>query len=85
MVDLLCYVDYYLRDCHNQYNEDNLIKFQGKYLPVEVKLSIHNEADLPGQLSQYCHTDQIVLNDRSGTILSSRNHVETVALLTRTK
>ena len=79
---------FYSECCYRKNNKlawvDNLIKFQGKYLTVEVKLSIHNEADLPGQLSQYCHTDQIGLNDRSGTILSSRNNVETVTLLTRT-
>ena len=65
------YVDYLLRQLSDRktiYREcgcyktagnpprvDNVIFFAGKYLPVEVKLSIYNEPDLPGQVRQYCH------------------------------
>ena len=36
---------------------DNIILFNGKYLPVEVKLNISNEIDLPGQVKKYCNDD----------------------------
>ena len=69
------YVDYLLRELGDKktiYREcgcyktsgnpprvDNIILFQGKYLPVEVKLSIYNEADLPGQARQYCNLSRV--------------------------
>jgi hypothetical protein len=36
---------------------DNIILFNGKYLPVEIKLNINNEIDLPGQVKKYCNDD----------------------------
>ena len=42
---------------------DNIIVFEGKYLPVEVKLSIYNEPDLPGQVRQYCHLRELDLGN----------------------
>lgn len=36
---------------------DNIILFNGRYLPVEVKLNIKNEIDLPGQARKYCNDD----------------------------
>ena len=38
---------------------DNIILFNGKFLPVEVKLNIHAEADLTGQLEKYCNCDAV--------------------------
>lgn len=71
------YVDYllkYLGDKKTFYREckcyksrgnpprvDNIIVFNGKYLPVEIKLSIHNEADIEGQVKQYCGLSKVVL------------------------
>ena len=55
---------------------DNVIFFAGKLLPVEVKLSIGNERDLPGQVKQYCHVDRIVLDveiKNNGNILYDEN------------
>ena len=36
---------------------DNVILFNGKYLPVEIKLNINKEEDLPGQVKKYCNDD----------------------------
>jgi len=41
---------------------DNIIVFMGKYLPVEIKLSIHNEANIVGQVQQYCRLTRVVLD-----------------------
>lgn len=41
---------------------DNIIVFMGKYLPVEIKLSIHNEANIEGQVQQYCRLTKVILD-----------------------
>ena len=38
---------------------DNLVKFKGKWLPVEVKLNITLEHNLSGQILQYLNVDSI--------------------------
>ena len=64
------FVDYLLKDvsdsrklyaecyCKNKKGHwgfiDNVVLFNGKYLPVEVKLNVDLEADLIGQVSKYC-------------------------------
>ena len=64
------FVDYLLKDvsdsrklyaecyCKNKKGQwgfiDNVVLFNGKYLPVEVKLNTDLEADLIGQVSKYC-------------------------------
>lgn len=79
------YVDYLLRELGDKktfYREcncykhsgnpprvDNIILFLGKYLPVEVKLSIHNEANLEGQVRQYCRLSRVDLG--KGKILEN--------------
>ena len=71
------YVDYFLRllgDTKSFYSEcvcvsalsdnsrvDNVVKFYGKYLPVEVKLNVRGERDLPGQCRRYCRLKTIEL------------------------
>ena len=40
---------------------DNVIKFGGIYLPVEVKLSIDAERDIFAQLRKYCNLDELML------------------------
>lgn len=40
---------------------DNVIKFGGIYLPVEVKLSVDAERDIIAQLGKYCNLDELVL------------------------
>lgn len=42
---------------------DNVIMFDGRYLPVEVKLNIDAEKDLPSQCEQYCHVSNLLLTD----------------------
>ncbi|MBP3883500.1 MAG: NADAR family protein [Olsenella sp.] len=42
---------------------DNVVRFFGKYLPVEVKLSVSSEKDLPGQCRKYCHLKAIALGE----------------------
>lgn len=41
---------------------DNVVKFHGRYLPVEVKLSVSAEKDIISQLSTYCDLSQLQLN-----------------------
>lgn len=38
---------------------DNVILFNGKYLPVEVKLNIKSEAGIVSQCERYCHLDSL--------------------------
>lgn len=45
---------------------DNVILFNKKYLPVEVKLSVHAEKDLPGQCEKYCHLDKMIIDPKTG-------------------
>lgn len=40
---------------------DNAIRFQGKYLLVEVKLSVSAERNIIGQLTNYCDLDELWL------------------------
>ena len=40
---------------------DNIILLSGKYLPVEVKLSINNEVNIEKQVRQYCQLSKVVL------------------------
>ena len=74
------YVDYLLkelgdiktlyRECkvkkaNNPYTYiDNLILFQGKYLPVEIKLNISTEKDLFKQLTQYINVTEIIIDNK---------------------
>ena len=43
---------------------DNMIFLNGKYLPVEVKLSVYTQHDLKGQVAKYCYDDMIMAKDR---------------------
>lgn len=43
---------------------DNLIFINGKWLPVEVKLSIATQQNLNGQVAKYCYDDMIIANNR---------------------
>ena len=43
---------------------DNVILFNGVYLPVEVKLNMRLEQDLLGQLSKYCNPDEVFLDQK---------------------
>lgn len=40
---------------------DNVIKIKGKYLPVEIKLSVSAEKDIKSQLASYCNLAQLYL------------------------
>ncbi len=40
---------------------DNTILFHGRYLPVEVKLSVSAEKNIVQQLKQYCYLDELFL------------------------
>ncbi len=50
----------YKEGCPTAY-VDNVIKFNGKYLPVEVKLSVKAERDIIEQVSKYCNLDSLKL------------------------
>lgn len=79
------YVDYLLREIGDQtvfYKEcrsyrtgqadtfiDNVVLIDGKYLPVEIKRSVGQERDLPGQLNQYCCSEGIRLRQNAKTVV----------------
>ena len=82
------YVDYLLkalsgrkkifRECRCKKNGignsyiDNVIWFEGKYLPVEVKLSIRVEKNIKKQVGKYCYDDFIVLDEANGRVIDQR-------------
>ena len=89
------YVDYFLRDLSDDgrlYSEcrvkksgtnprvDNVILFKGKYLPVEVKLNIDNEPDLPGQLDQYC-CGEVFLRQKAKALSSDKVYAKCVLVI----
>ena len=43
---------------------DNVIYINGKYVPVEVKLSIAAEPNIKGQVENYCDTDEIYIDSK---------------------
>lgn len=43
---------------------DNIIVFNGRYLSVEVKLNIHAERDIKGQVSKYCDVERCYLKEK---------------------
>lgn len=49
---------------------DNIIVFQGKYLPIEVKLSVAAEKDIISQLRKYCELDSVKL-DKNTTVINN--------------
>lgn len=58
---------------------DNIIRFHGRYLPVEVKLSFPDESNLIAQVKKYCNDDEVFLdkNEKRGVRkeLLYNNHV----------
>lgn len=92
------YVDYLLRTIGDQkrfYTEcrcqrslmndsfmDYVIRFEGKYLPVEVKLSVHAEPNLIGQVSKYVYNSKVFLEcDGSRWITGDSFHVGKVLII----
>lgn len=57
---------------------DNVILFKKQYLPVEIKLSVTAEKDLPGQCEKYCNLDKLILDSKTnreadlGKVVSNR-------------
>lgn len=57
----------FFRECtcrkagHSDTFVDNVIKLEGKYLPVEVKLAVPAEEDLKRQVKQYCCLEELRL------------------------
>ncbi len=43
---------------------DNIIKFDGKYLPVEIKLDINAEKNIKGQTIKYCDVEKCYLTNK---------------------
>lgn len=52
---------------------DNMILFNGKYLPIKVKLDINNESDLKGQVSKYINLTSFELDEK--TKLKADNNI----------
>lgn len=53
---------------------DNVFLYSGKYLAVEVKLSVHAEPNIHAQLSKYCYNTAIHLNKDGRVITSAEMH-----------
>ncbi len=60
---------------------DNIILFQRKYLPVEVKLSISSEKNIYNQLNKYCYTDEIIIDSKTDRKVSGKKLVQNKVLL----
>jgi len=43
---------------------DNVILFNGYYLPVEIKLAVKTEEDIYGQVEKYCHLEELFLDTK---------------------
>lgn len=85
------YVDHFLRllgdtksffsesvcvsDVSDNSRVDNVIKFFGRYLPVEVKLNVRGEQDLPGQCRKYCRLKTIELRRPTDGSVCYADHV----------
>lgn len=52
---------------------DNVIYIKGKYLPVEVKLSIFTQSDIKDQVRKYCEDEFIVLDTKKNRIVEKKD------------
>lgn len=90
------YVDYFLmefgdrktifRECPciqngNRYFADNVILFDGRFLPVEVKLNISAENGLVHQLAHYCHVEQLILEPKINRVAAPERMVQEACLV----
>ena len=44
---------------------DNVIYIEGKYLPVEIKLSVNAQANICAQVNKYCNDNYIVIDNKN--------------------
>lgn len=59
------YAECYCKKDTGQYGYiDNVVLFNGKYLPVEVKLNVDLETNLIGQVSKYCSLSLLNLDNK---------------------
>lgn len=49
---------------------DNVILFNKKYLPVEVKLSVPCQANINAQVEKYCQDDCIIIDNKANRIVN---------------
>ncbi|WP_051689111.1 hypothetical protein [Butyrivibrio sp. AE2032] len=81
LLPLLGDIKKYYMECHCYHPSshftrvDNVIKFCGKYLPVEVKLSIAIEKDILGQCSSYCGCTRIEIGDKAINVKDAWQYV----------
>ena len=58
---------------------DNVIRFFGRYIPVEVKLSVPLEVDIISQLTKYCNDEEVFLDKKEKRAIGNNdlyhNHV----------
>lgn len=59
---------------------DNIIRFNKKNLPVEVKLSVPSEANIKAQVRKYCYDDEVHLNIKR-TISQKQMHRNRVLII----
>ena len=52
---------------------DYVISFNGKYLPVEVKLAVSAEPNTIGQVSKYVHNSKVFLTDDGSRYITGRD------------
>lgn len=64
---------------------DNVILFNGYYLPVEVKLAVSAEHDICGQVDKYCNLDDLYLDKKENEKATIERVYRTNVLVIDTK
>ena len=62
---------------------DNVILFNGRYLPVEVKLNINLEEHIIPQLTKYCHLSKLILDKDKKIFDSEKIYSDNVLVIDR--
>lgn len=60
---------------------DNIILFNGKYLPVEVKLNINTDPHLKTQVNKYCNVDECYLKPKDVEYIDYKSMYESNVLI----
>ncbi len=60
---------------------DNVIMLNGKYLSVEIKLDIHAEKNIKGQVIKYCDVDQCYLKQGDSNFITSTDMYDSSCLI----
>ncbi|MBQ7561987.1 MAG: hypothetical protein IJS99_09210 [Synergistaceae bacterium] len=62
---------------------DNIILFDGLYLPVEIKLNINLEEHIIPQLTKYCHLSKLILDGNKKFVDLNKIYSDNVLIIDR--